>query len=523
MTASPCQDSSPEAGQELDELKLVVEPIENASCTREPSRTGHEEAFEYPVEKMMMKDMMIPVMGDVEGDGMVMTDDDKGPHRDEDLVFVPDTSLLPSISSVGKLGKLSEDDIPERSGLRGGGGRRTPRRTPGGRKVTRESGGQGERRSITMTSRLDSPKLSKPSTITDYYTRAPNKRKRRMSAGDVPVFEEADGWEVWAKEYLDRSTKGVVMDKAEPVEEDVVNCPEATAVAKEVGTVENFTGPHAAGGEQYQSGPGTGREVVEVVVGAADEDGAAGRVEIITNEVKRLCIDDNYDVVDNTRVLQHQSTATTAGTDSNLSVLGVGGTKLNIDDQASTDDVECAGMGTDVVDGVQEVSEGVDGVHGVSVDVDGQTNPDVNMDNSVEGGRVSVKTVTNSSHTHTHHPTMVKRGVVDDMEDGDVLCVYTDGVCAVHGPATKKWRGGRVWGQKKNGLFGWKYGRKTYWMCEKRRGDIPRVEEAIEEPTFILMSSSKDRLTPSIASTTGGKSKRLGDFGDEARTRDGRQ
>ena len=112
---------------------------------------------------------------------------------------------------------------------------------------------------------------------------------------------------------------------------------------------------------------------------------------------------------------------------------------------------------------------------------------------------------------------------MDDMEDGDVLCVYTDGVCAAHGPATKKWRGGRVWGQKKNGLFGWKYGRKTYWMCEKRRGDIPRVEEAIEEPTFILMSSSKDRLTPSIASTTGGKSKRLGDFGDVTRTRDGRQ
>ena len=105
------------------------------------------------------------------------------------------------------------------------------------------------------------------------------------------------------------------------------------------------------------------------------------------------------------------------------------------------------------------------------------------------------------------------------MDDGDVLCVYTDGVCAAHGPATKKWRGGRVWGQKKNGLFGWKYDRKTYWIFERKRGDLPGVETEKDEPTFILMRTSKDRLNPSNSKSTGGKSKRLGDAGSDARTR----
>ena len=48
------------------------------------------------------------------------------------------------------------------------------------------------------------------------------------------------------------------------------------------------------------------------------------------------------------------------------------------------------------------------------------------------------------------------------------MCSYVEGVCDIHGPATKKWRVGRVWGKKSNGLYGWKYVRKNYYVCEKR-------------------------------------------------------
>ena len=246
-------------------------------------------------------------------------------------------------------------------------------------------------------------------------------------------------------------------------------------------------------------------------------------INIITDEVRSLCI---ATAVSSTRVPQDQHLGRAAGTASNFTVLGAGGPRLFAEDNESTDDAEGVGMGADTVDGAVDavdgahgVSEVVDGACGVLVVMDGQTNPRVGVDKEVEGDRVSVKPNLNTTHTHTNHPTMVKRGVRDSMDDGDVLCAYTDGVCATHGPATKKWRGGRVWGKKKNGLFGWKYDRKTYWICEKKRGDLPGVGTEKEEPTFILMGTSKSRLTPSNVNTTGGNSKRFSDLGSGARTR----
>ena len=74
--------------------------------------------------------------------------------------------------------------------------------------------------------------------------------------------------------------------------------------------------------------------------------------------------------------------------------------------------------------------------------------------------RVSVIKNDYTTQSQSHHPSMVKRAEIEGMGDEEVLCVFTDGVCATHGPATKKWRGGKVWGKKKNGLYGWRYDRK---------------------------------------------------------------
>ena len=481
---------------------------------------------------------------------------------------VPDTLLSPSGSSAVKLRKLCEEDISGRSGMRCSGDVSIPGRLPMDRKMTRGGRREVRRKSSTRTNRLDSPMPSKPALITDYYTRAPAKRRRMMSGDEKLGFDDMDGWEDVTQQYLDKSTQGVVVDKAKPEEDDIVDWPgteedieewtvvalsfleesgcdtpvkgrgtvedstvvvgnrcsitlpstpaglhQLTTVADVVGTRGNFTGPHETPAGQQPDGPGTVQDGGVVALGMVKDDlgvvndgGATEMIDVITDEVKNLSIP----VVDSTRALHHQHTVTAAGTDSNLSILCRDRLGQSKDDQACMEGAKSVGVDAGTVDGA----------HGVSVVVDGQTNTDVVGDSGVVGDRVSFKTLLNTTHTHTQHPTMVKRGVVDSMEDGDVLCVYTDGVCATHGPATKKWRGGRVWGQKKNGLFGWKYDRKTYWKCEKKRVDIPEVENSTDDPTFILMGVSKDRLTQSRARTTGGKGKRLGDSGNGARTRD---
>ena len=133
--------------------------------------------------------------------------------------------------------------------------------------------------------------------------------------------------------------------------------------------------------------------------------------------------------------------------------------------------------------------------------------------------RVSVIKNDYTTQSQSHHPSMVKRAEIEGMGDEEVLCVFTDGVCATHGPATKKWRGGKVWGKKKNGLYGWRYDRKDYWVCEKVRDDKPGGERE-PEPTFVFMGASKDRQNPSSKTTTGGSISsvrgRFSDFGKKS-------
>ena len=136
----------------------------------------------------------------------------------------------------------------------------------------------------------------------------------------------------------------------------------------------------------------------------------------------------------------------------------------------------------DVVITKGEVNLGDLTVHGVG---------DQECNEGVSGNLLCENTI-----QHIPHPTMVSGCKEVDNGGG---CSYVEGVCRLHGPATKKWRGGKVWGKKKNGLYGWVYGRKDYYVCEGRtkrqsdRGDGDKTDKTDKTvPTFIYMGVSRN-------------------------------
>ena len=64
-------------------------------------------------------------------------------------------------------------------------------------------------------------------------------------------------------------------------------------------------------------------------------------------------------------------------------------------------------------------------------------------------------------------------------------CTYDeDGRCPEHGQGKKKFRPKKIWTKGKNGLFGWKTGRITYYTC-KEDNPIPA-----DRPTFLMLRGS---------------------------------
>ena len=64
-------------------------------------------------------------------------------------------------------------------------------------------------------------------------------------------------------------------------------------------------------------------------------------------------------------------------------------------------------------------------------------------------------------------------------------CTYDeDGRCPEHGQGKKKFRPKKIWAKGKNGLFGWKTGRITYYTC-KEDNPIPA-----DRPTFLMLRGS---------------------------------
>ena len=74
-------------------------------------------------------------------------------------------------------------------------------------------------------------------------------------------------------------------------------------------------------------------------------------------------------------------------------------------------------------------------------------------------------------------------------KDDSGQCSYDDnGFCEYHGVVgVKHWKPRSVWGQKKNGIFGWKAVKTWYWTCKK----VTKTKgEAGPKPTFVQMRSS---------------------------------
>ena len=86
--------------------------------------------------------------------------------------------------------------------------------------------------------------------------------------------------------------------------------------------------------------------------------------------------------------------------------------------------------------------------------------------------------------TTTHPPPSPAVTQKDDTGLGE--CAYIDGVCRIHGKAEKLWKPSKIWAKKKNGVFGWKYTKLTYFSCRK----IARTPMETVQPTFVSMGGS---------------------------------
>ena len=118
----------------------------------------------------------------------------------------------------------------------------------------------------------------------------------------------------------------------------------------------------------------------------------------------------------------------------------------------------------------------------------------------VRGPQHSLAVLGGMTDLHTDDRGDVLGAVGDDMIGGGAPsitspeCSYNDGVCGVHGPATKKWRPSKVWTKKPNGLFGWKYTRHVYYTCTGNTPstaprDVP-VQNQEPKPSFLVLGSA---------------------------------
>ena len=94
------------------------------------------------------------------------------------------------------------------------------------------------------------------------------------------------------------------------------------------------------------------------------------------------------------------------------------------------------------------------------------------------------------------------------MSAGVAVCEYTNGICSVHGEAEQLWRPSKTWRRKKDGTFGWKYVKETYYSCRK----ITRKPAVDPQPTFIAGGEQSEPLTQKnfTVLTTGGRRGRRG-------------
>ena len=328
--------------------------------------------------------------------------------------------------------------------------------------------------------RLDSSVDTKSRTITDYYSpRAPSKRKRMMN-GEIEWEEEGEWTEV-ALSFPERSEVGTPSRVDYPTTQ-------GTTTPLEAGTMweddDEWTSEALSFLERSETNtPIRGRLPSSLDVQYSTTTQLKWRGQRDSSEEERcaepqlsgdeqVVLDTDHDVLDDDRARGE------AGDDEQIRV------------DSLTTDVEALRISTRTEPAVLR-SNG----RGPQADLSGTR--DINP-----GVRQEVIDDLDSNIPTTplpQHPSMVEGSE-------DKGCSYTEGVCAVHGPATKKWRGGKTWGVKKNGLYGWKYTRRTYWICEKRPGGPVETTGPVggPEPTFIYMGVSTGAKNLSNRTSTGG-------------------
>ena len=131
----------------------------------------------------------------------------------------------------------------------------------------------------------------------------------------------------------------------------------------------------------------------------------------------------------------------------------------------------------------------------------------------LEGGKGAELLATFPPPTNVANPPEdVAEPAMDDkpvVGGGNEPCVHDErGVCQLHGQAQKKLKPGKVWTKLKNGLFGWKYKRTTYFVC----GTVTHPSQGAPGPTFVSMrKSSKQQNTLIASSNRCSSGRRLGE------------
>ena len=400
---------------------------------------------------------------------------------------VPDKGITPSSGGNTELklvGQTMEEDLYDQSATRVD---TTPGHptVDGGKKVGTGRTGMKKRSGLN---RLDSSLQTKTRTITDYYSpRAPSKRKRMMN-GVETVWEEVEGWDEEALSYLERSGCDTPSR---------VGCP----------TTHGDVRTHEGGPVWEEDGEWT-TEALSYL--ERSECNTPTRGDWLTTSDVGHKWRGQRDSSDEERCVEPQLSKDEQDTLSDVQgVLSDDGARgVTVEEEQMGVDSLTTDVGGLSISTSAEQAALVSNVRGPHVDMtetgDDQSRVEQEVTDDI-GANIS-------STPLSQHPSMVEGGE-------DEGCTYTDGVCALHGPATKKWRGGKTWGKKKNGLFGWKYAREIYWKCERRPSGPVDVTEPVggPEPTFIYLGVSRGAKNLSNRTTTGGRGvervERFRDFG----------
>ena len=491
LVGSPVEDSSPIAGMMLPKLNMVVEPSHVHAGAAGTNGERGDRKFVGMTGTGEREAAMVPDDGGGSKDEGMVGDDSLVPQRG-DGVKVPDCVPAPSMGEKGKSvvgSREMEEDICMASVRKRVKTPRAPQRDGGAVLGIRRSGVKRK----SNPPRLESSLFNNTLTIPDYYPRAHNNTRRRMMMKEEDGFSDMDmlEWERWTQEYVDRQAKDNEDSSGGDGGSEEDNVRGQQLVTRDSGPdkMEMMNWP----GTEIEDDEWT-EEALSFMERSGCDTPSRYKAPLDLSLGMSACIEGTT-----TPQLKWRGPLGTTILDGSA-VLEL--SREDPEPQDTTDEQEEPQVKQDSTE-VEAIITEVKELSITAVDERGEVEKTLNVRgqhlHSVNSGVSQLNEDDNDSTAPlTQHPSMV-----EGTESSG--CTYVEGVCSIHGPATKKWRGGKKWGAKKNGLFGWVYDRKTYWVCEKRRGGLVGGPEGETKPTFIYMGGSKDAQNLSGYTTKGGK------------------